>query len=140
VLLAQRLQDIREEKGLSQSDISGRMALRKAYISRVENAEHMPSLRILQRWARVLHVPLYRFFYDGKTPLEQLRIFQLQTTAESASNGSHDRYLRELPRLLSRLSESNRKLLLEMAQTIRRRGPRRLSPGQRQIIPRAIAR
>jgi len=139
VLLAQRLQDIRQKKGLSQSDISGRMALRKAYISRVENAEHMPPLRILQRWARVLEVPLYQFFYDGKTPLEQLRLFQLQTTTEAAANGSQDRYLHKLRRVLARLSESHRKLLLEMAHTIHRRGSRRLSPRQRQVIRRAIA-
>ncbi len=140
LLLAQRLRDIREEKGLSQSDISGRMALRRTYISRVENAEHMPALRILQRWARALEVPLYQLFYDGKTPLVQLRLFQLEATTESSANSTHDPYFHKLQRLLPRLSESNRKLLLELAQTIRGRGPRGPSLGHRRVIPRAIAR
>lgn len=138
-LLARRLQDIREQKGLSQSDVSSLMAIRRAYISRVEDAKHTPTLRILHRWASVLGVPLYQFFYDGKTPHEQLRVSELQTTAEVAANGSHDRYFRELWRLLPRLGESNRRLLLQMAQTIYRRKPRGVSLGRREAMPRAIA-
>jgi len=138
-LLARRLRDIREEKGLSQSDVGRLMALRRAYISRVEGAKHMPPLRILQRWAHVLRVPLYQLFYDGKTPLEQLGVSELQTTAQVAANRSVDRHFRELWQLLPRLSESNRKLLLEMAQTVHRRGPRGVSLERREIIPRAVA-
>jgi transcriptional regulator with XRE-family HTH domain len=139
MLLARRLREIREEKGLSQSDVSRFVSLRKAYISRVEDAEHIPPLRILQRWARALEVPLYQFFYDGKTRPQQLHVSELQKAAEVATNGSHDRYLREIRRLLPRLSEPNRTLLLEMAQTIHRRGPRRPLLSPRQAISRAIA-
>jgi transcriptional regulator with XRE-family HTH domain len=142
VLLARRLRNIREEKALSQSDIGRLTALRTTYISRVESAQHMPPLRILQRWARALRVPLYQFFYDGKIPLKQLRISELQAATDPTGNGTHERYFHELRRLLSGLSESNRKFLLEVAHIIHRRdfGARSLPLGRHPSAPRAIAR
>ena len=140
ILLARRLREIRERKGLSQGDISRVMAVRRAYISRVESAGHVPPLPMLQRWARVLEVPLYQFFYGGKTPPEQLQMVEPELTTEVAANGSHDRYFRELWRLLPRLTEPNRKFLLEMAEAVHRRRPRRLLFAQPRAVPRAISR
>lgn len=138
VLLAQRLREIRERKGLSQGDISRLMVVRRAYISRVESAEHMPPLRILQRWARVLEVPLYQLFYGGKTPPERLQILTPEVTTLAAANGSHGRYFGELGRLLRRLTESERKFLLEMAEAIHRRRSRGVFFAQRKSVSRAI--
>ncbi len=141
-LLAQRLRAIRKEKGLSQDEISGRMALRRSYLSRVENGQHMPTLRILEKWAHVLEVPVYQLFYGGKTLPELLCRSEPENTYEVSVNGSADRYFNKLRRLLPRLKGSYRKLLLEMAQTIYTRGrPRQLrglSPRQRQVVPEAV--
>jgi transcriptional regulator with XRE-family HTH domain len=137
------LREVREEKGLSESDISGRLALRRAYISRGENAENVPPIRILQRWARVLEVPLYELLYDGKTPPEPLPVSGKETIDAVAVDGSRERYFNTLRRLLPRLKESDRKLLLLMAQTIHRRRSSRRPPGfsrrQPQVVPRAVA-
>lgn len=142
MLLAHRLRAIREKKGLSQSDISSRMALRNGYVARVENGQFMPRLRILERWAHVLEVPLYQFFYDGKTPPEPLRVSKQETFYEVAVDGSQERYFNQLRQLLPRMNKSKRVLLLEMAQTIyirRRHGPARgLLPAQRQVVPKAM--
>lgn len=141
-LLARRLRAIRKGKGLSQGDISSRMALRREYISRAENGQLMPRLRILERWAHALEVPLYRLFYEGKTPPESLLFSRQETQYEAAVDGSPERYFNKLRRLLPRLNKSKRMLLLEMAQTIytRRRPPqsRGLSPVQRQVAPKTM--
>ena len=67
MLTGQRLRQIRESTNLSQGDIE-RTGLLRPHTSRVENGHTVPSIEMLEKYARALEVPLYRFFYEGEGP------------------------------------------------------------------------
>jgi transcriptional regulator with XRE-family HTH domain len=51
---------------LSQGDVEKRTGLLRVYVSRIENGHTVPSVQTLEKLARVLEIPLYQFFYEGK--------------------------------------------------------------------------
>lgn len=116
--IGERLRALREARNLSQSDMAKRTGLLRCNISRVENGHTIPSVETLEKFARGLEVPLYQLFYAGDEPL-QLGTPSRHTTSEEAvwgDSGKDARTLAKFRELLGRISESNRKLLLLMAQ------------------------
>src|SRR5437870_12697590 len=123
MLIGDHLRAIREAKNLSQGDIEERSGLRRAYISRVEHGHTVPSVETLEKLARALEIPLYRLFYEGEKP-PKLPKLPKRVTAEEIVWGrskKEARILEKFRRLLARLSESDRKLLLHTAQKMARR-------------------
>lgn len=122
MLIGDRLRALREEKKLSQGDIEKRSGLLRAYISRVENGHTVPSVETLEKLARALEVPLYQLFYDGEKPPELPSLPKRKTEEEIAwgRTGKEARFLLKLRRLLSRMDEGDRRLLLYMAQKMAR--------------------
>jgi transcriptional regulator with XRE-family HTH domain len=122
MLVGDRLRVIREQKKLSQGDIEKRSGLLRAYISRVENGHTVPSVETLEKLARALEVPLYQLFYDGEQPPELLNLPRRKTDAELmwGRTGKEARFLLKLRRLLGRMDEDDRRLLLYMAQKMAR--------------------
>jgi transcriptional regulator with XRE-family HTH domain len=122
MLVGDRLRAIREEKKLSQGDIEKRSGLLRAYISRVENGHTVPSVETLEKLARALEVPLYQFFYDGEKPPELASLPKRKTEEDIVwgRTGKEARFLLKLRRLLSRMDEGDRRLLLYMAQKMAR--------------------
>lgn len=116
--IGDRLREMREEKKVSQGDIEKRTGLLRAYISRVENGHTVPAIETLEKLARALEVPLYQLFYEGEEPpnLPNLPRRKSSDDIVSGSTGKEARYLTKLRRLLGKTEESNRKLLLLMAQ------------------------
>src|ERR1700691_4670095 len=115
-MIADRLKALREQKKLSQGDIEKRTGLLRVYISRVENGHTVPSIETLEKMARALEVPMYQLFYEGeKPPTPALRKIGGGGWGSSARDA---RILDKFRRLFSRASESDRKLLLVMAQTM----------------------
>ena len=124
--IGQKLRQLREEKNLSQGDIERRTGLFRCYTSRVENGYTVPSVETLEKFARALEIPLYRFFTDG----EKVRMPKLPTTnAESAwgVDGAHRREIRLFAKALSRMDDRNQRLLLHLAQKMARRQQRSLT-------------
>ena len=123
MLLAHRLRAIREAKNLSQGDIEERLGLKRSYISRVENGHTVPSLETLEKLARSLEVLLYQLFYEGQKPPELLYLPKRKTAQEIAwgRSGKDARILEKLRQLFSRMNESKRRLLLQMAQKMAKR-------------------
>jgi len=123
MLIGDRIRAIRETKNLSQGDIEQRCGLLRAYISRVENGHTVPSVETLEKLARALEVPLYQLFYEGKEPPELPNLPKRATAAEIAwgSSGKQARLLTKFYRLLGRMGQSDRQLLLHMAQKMARR-------------------
>jgi len=64
MLIGERLREIRDAGKLSQGDIERRTGFVRPYISRVENGYTVPSVETLEKFDRVLEVPLYALFYD----------------------------------------------------------------------------
>mgnify|MGYP001548636149 CR=1 FL=1 len=97
----------RQQKGMSQGDIEKRTGLLRCYLSRVENGHTVPSLETLQKIAHALDLQLAQFFSDESISREM-----------SALRLSEDeiRFLTQIQRYSSRLSENDRKLLLAMVR------------------------
>jgi transcriptional regulator with XRE-family HTH domain len=120
MVISDRLRQLRENKKLSQGDIEKRTGLLRCYISRVENGHTVPAIETLEKLARALEVPLYQLFYDGEEPPTLPNLLKRKTSDEIAwgSSGKNGIYLHKLVKCLSKATDSDRKLLLSMAQKI----------------------
>ena len=123
MIIGDRLRGLREEKRLSQGDIEKRTGLLRCYISRVENGHTVPAIETLEKMARPLEVHLYKLFYDGEEAPELPNLPKRRTADEIAwgSTGKEARFLTMFRRLLGRIDEGDRRLLLYMAQKMANR-------------------
>jgi transcriptional regulator with XRE-family HTH domain len=122
-MIGDYLRALREQKKLSQGDIEKRTGLVRPYISRVENGHVVPSIETLEKFARALQVPMYQLFYDGEEPPKLPNLPKRKSSDEIAwgSSGKDGRYLSKLRRLLGKVNEEHRKLILYMTQKLARR-------------------
>ena len=121
MVIGRRLRNLREEKNLSQGDIEKRAGLLRCYISRVENGHTVPSLETLERLAAALEVPLYQLFYEGDEPPSLPNLSARQTTEDLAFNEEaekENRFFEKVRRVLGRIDEKDRQLLLYLAQKL----------------------
>ncbi len=121
MVIGRRLRKLREEKTLSQGDIEKRTGLLRCYISRVENGHTVPSLETLERLAAALEVPLYQLFYEGEEPPPLPNLSARQTTEDLALSQEaekENRFFEKVRRVLGRIDEKDRQLLLYMAQKL----------------------
>src|ERR1700688_4278062 len=93
MVIGNRLKELRESKKLSQGDIEKRTGLLRCYISRVENGHTVPAIETLEKMARALEVPMYRFFHEGEVA-SSIRNLKLATSSkEWGSTGKDADYL-----------------------------------------------
>lgn len=121
MIIGKRLKKLRAERNFSQGDIEKRTGLLRCYISRVENGHTVPSLETLERLAGALELPLYQLFYEGDEPPPLPNLSSRRTTEELALDPAQEKELRffeKVKRLLGRISERDRQLLLYMAQKL----------------------
>ncbi len=121
MVIGTRLRKLREEKKLSQGDIEKRTGLLRCYISRVENGHTVPSVETLERLASALEIPLYQLFFDGEDPPPLPNLSKRPTTEELVVDEAAEkevRFFEKVKRLLARIDEKDRQLLLYMAQKL----------------------
>jgi transcriptional regulator with XRE-family HTH domain len=118
MIIGDRLRALREEKKFSQGDIEKRTGLLRCYISRVENGHTVPAIETLEKMARALEVPLYQLFYDGEEPPALPNLPKRRSADEIVwgSAGKEARLLNKFRRLMGRIEDGDRRLLLYMAQ------------------------
>jgi transcriptional regulator with XRE-family HTH domain len=118
MIIGDRLRALREEKKYSQGDIEKRTGLLRCYISRVENGHTVPAIETLEKMARALDVPLYQLFYDGEEPPVLPNLPKRKSADEIVwgSTGKEARLLGKFRRLMGRIEDGDRRLLLYMAQ------------------------
>jgi transcriptional regulator with XRE-family HTH domain len=123
MIIGDRLRALREEKKFSQGDIEKRTGLLRCYISRVENGHTVPAIETLEKMARALEVPLYQLFYDGEEPPELPNLPKRKTADDIVwgNSGKEARLLSKFRRLMGRIAEPDRRLLLYMAQKMANR-------------------
>jgi transcriptional regulator with XRE-family HTH domain len=123
MVIGDRLRALREGKKFSQGEIEKRTGLLRCYISRVECGHTIPAVETLEKFARALEVPMYQLFYDGEEPPKPLNLPKRKTADDLAwgSQGKDARVLANFRRLLAHTEESDRKILLFMAQKMARR-------------------
>jgi len=115
MLIGERLRKLRKEKKFSQGDIEKRTGLLHTHISLVENGFITPTIQTLEKIARALEVPLCRLFYDSKPPEALNLLRQSPAKTEWGSAGKDARFLNKLRRLLGKIDEKNRMVILHMA-------------------------
>jgi transcriptional regulator with XRE-family HTH domain len=116
-----RLKKLREDRSLSQGDIEKRTGLLRCYISRVENGHTVPSLETLERLAAALEIPLHQLFYEGDGEPALPNLSKRQSTEELVLDAEQEKELRffeKVKRLLTKIDEKDRQLLLYMAQKL----------------------
>lgn len=118
VNIGEVIRSYRSDRGLSQGDIERRTGLLRCYLSRVENGHTVPAIDTLEKLARAMEVPLYQLFYDGEEPPVLPNLPKRKSADDIAwgSTGKEARYLGRFRRLLGRIDESDRRLLLYVAQ------------------------
>jgi len=122
MIVGLRIREIRESKGLSQGDIEHRTGLIRCYTSRVENGHTVPSLETLEKFARALEVPMYRLFYDGEEPPKPLPVPKSRGKDDLWGNtGKQAHKLHRLRRVLAKLNDRDRGLLLSAAHLLVKR-------------------
>ncbi len=93
----------------------------RCYISRVENGHTVPSLETLERLAAALELPLYQLFFEGDEPPPLPNLSKRHSAEELSLNPEQEKELRffeKVRRLLTRIDEKDRQLLLFMAQKL----------------------
>lgn len=126
MVIGHKLKELREAKKLSQGDIEKRTGLLRCYTSRVENGHTVPAVETLEKYARALGIPLYKLFYEGKERPKKLGLPATKSEPEWGASGDEGRELRRFAKVLSRMDERKRGLLLNMAMRMARRmGTRR---------------
>ena len=121
MVIGTRLKKLREDRALSQGDIEKRTGLLRCYISRVENGHTVPSLETMERLAAALEIPLYQLFYEGDAEPVLPNLSKRRTTEELVLDAEQEKELRffeKVRRLLSKIDEKDRQLLLYMAQKL----------------------
>jgi transcriptional regulator with XRE-family HTH domain len=123
MVIGERLRDLREMKDMSQGEIEKRTGLLRCYISRVENGHTIPAIETLEKLARALEIPLYQLFYDGEEPPELPNLPKGTTRKQEWGQSGRDaKVLGQFRRILSKLNNKDRKLLMSMAQKMAKRG------------------
>ena len=122
MFIGRRIRQLRERKGLSQGDVEAVSGMLRGYISRVEHGRTVPSLDSMERFAAALDVPLYQLFYEGEgappTPNRTPRETFDELAGQPGSNGTEARLMTMLKGLTSRMLESDRRLLLDLASRL----------------------
>jgi transcriptional regulator with XRE-family HTH domain len=118
VVIGDRLKELREGKDFSQGDIEKKTGLLRCYISRVENGHTVPSVDTLEKFARALEVPMYQLFYQGDKPPKPPRLPKSKIGDDVAfgHSGKDAELLAKFCRALSKANDSDKKMLLAMAQ------------------------
>ena len=119
MVIGEKLKALRAQKNLSQGDVEKRSGLLRCYISRVENGHTVPSVDTLKKMARALEIPMYRLFTDNdhvKKPN-----IPAEVIPSRAANSKKDSDLRTFAKLLARMSDERRGLLLHLASKMANR-------------------
>ena len=103
------IRSYRTQRGLSQGDIERRTGLLRCYLSRVENGHTVPSLETLAKIAEAMEIGLADFFPTAETPRDR----ETQRMLGDLSD-EEIRFLAEIKRYSSGLTESDKKLVLGM--------------------------
>jgi transcriptional regulator with XRE-family HTH domain len=123
MIIGDRLRSLREVKKFSQGDIEKRTGLLRCYISRVENGHTVPAVETLEKFARALEVPLYQLMYDGEEPPVALkgRSGKKAQKNEFGDSGKNARLMDKFRRLLAKIDDRDRHVLLNMLQQMAKR-------------------
>jgi transcriptional regulator with XRE-family HTH domain len=115
MIVGERLKAIREMKNMSQGDIEKKTGLLRCYISRVENGHTVPVIETLEKMARAMDVSMSQLFHEAEGSPEPLKLPKRATMKLSGKDG---KVISRLSRLVSRMEDRDKKLLVGFAQKL----------------------
>jgi transcriptional regulator with XRE-family HTH domain len=121
MLIGERLRELRESKNLSQGDMEKRTGCLRCYTSRVEHGHTVPSVETLEKYARALEIPIYKLFLDGDGQPQKPKLPASKPEPMWGAKGNERRELQAFAKVLSRLDDQQRNLLMTMASRMARR-------------------
>ena len=123
MVIGERLRQLREEKELSQGHIEERTGLLRCYVSRVENGHTIPSIETLEKFARALEAPMYKLFFDGDGAPAKMRIASPKNVDDKlwGNKGQEAKTLRQFTKILEKLSDHDRSILMHTATKMQKR-------------------
>ena len=113
--IGETIRTYRLQKGMSQGDIEKRTGLLRCYLSRVENGHTVPAIETLEKMARALEVELYQLFFESNGKPQELN---LPRSAAVELSGKDSAVVGRISRLVSRMDDRDRKLLVTFAQKL----------------------
>lgn len=122
MLIGERLRVLREGKDLSQGDIGRKTGLLRCYVSRVKNDYTVPTVETLEKFARVLEVPMYRLFCDSEEPPKLLNLPKRKAGDDIiwGNSGKEAQLLGRFCQLFGRIKPKDLRLLFSMAKKMAR--------------------
>ena len=122
MVIGARLRQLRELRRMSQGDVEEATGLLRCYTSRVENGHTVPSLETLEKYAAAFGVPLHQLFYEGDEPPPLPKLTPRKTLEELAEEpgkkGAEAKILLKFKKLLRKVKEPDRLVILAMAQRL----------------------
>jgi transcriptional regulator with XRE-family HTH domain len=107
--IGQRIRQLRESRGMTQSQLQARSRVSRSYLSRIESGQMTPSLGTLEKIAEALGVGLNRFFVPestGQTLLEDPFIQGLRPFLRQLEWGQWQSILKRLQAISDHVSNS----------------------------------
>lgn len=134
VNIGEVIRSYRNDRGLSQGDIERRTGLLRCYLSRVENGHTVPSLETLAKIAEAMDINLADFFPGADTAQDRETKRALGELSEEEI-----RFLAEIKRYSTTLTEDDKKLVLAMIRKMATVVPRAAAqaPKSRAVSHRA---
>jgi transcriptional regulator with XRE-family HTH domain len=130
VNIGEVIRSYRNDRGLSQGDIERRTGLLRCYLSRVENGHTVPSLETLAKIAEAMEITLADFFPGGDSQFDRDSKRLLGELSDDEI-----RFLSEIKKYTSTLSDGDKKLVLAMIRKMATMGPAvRKAAARRQIF------
>ena len=129
VAIGEVIRSYRTERGLSQGDIERRTGLLRCYLSRVENGHTVPSLETLAKIAEAMDIGLADFFPAHETQRDRDTQRMLGELSQEEV-----RFLAEIKRYSSTLSDSDKKLVLGMIRKMATVPPNARKQSQRRPV------
>jgi transcriptional regulator with XRE-family HTH domain len=108
--IGQRIRQLRESRGMTQSQLQARSRVSRSYLSRIESGQMTPSLGTLEKIAEALGVGLNRFFVpesNGETVLEDPFIQGLRPYLRQLDWAQWQSILKRLQAISEHVSTSN---------------------------------
>ena len=84
--IGQRIRQLRESRGMTQSQLQARSRVSRSYLSRIESGQMTPSLGTLEKIAEALGVGLNRFFVPRRTARRCSRIRSFRVFGRSCGS------------------------------------------------------
>ncbi len=108
--IGQRIRQLRESRGMTQSQLQARSRVSRSYLSRIESGQMTPSLGTLEKIAEALGVGLNRFFIpatNGEALLEDPFIQGLRPYLRQLDWAQWQSILKRLQAISDHVSASN---------------------------------